>query len=577
MTEGSRRLSALEGFAPPTPSSGPASRRAGRPRILFENLDEIGLEELPDVAHELRTLRRILDLNKRLARAASEDDLLDALLDGALTLAAAERASLVGPGESDGVVVVRARDVGGEVAGDAPREIATSVARRVLAGGPAESVDAASESERVGAARSALCVPFQSERRLALWLESRRESGAFSAADADLLAAYAEQAALALERIRLLAQNERQRDELLVAANESRGLNERLSQLLERRTTELRDARADLATLDDGFVHRYPDIVGRGPAALVVLRQVDRVADTGVPVLFEGESGTGKELLARALHASSGRASARFVAENCAALPDSLLENELFGHERGAFTGADAPAAGLFERADGGTLFLDEVGDMSVNLQKRLLRVLQEGEVRRVGGSGVRKVDVRIVTATNRDLSQMVREGAFREDLYYRLAVVKIRVPPLRERREDIPALCDHLLARLGKDGRPRRITEAAMEALVRHAWPGNVRQLDNELRRAAALSRGAIDVEALSQEILDPVGALADATPSRAADGAPRNLKSLVAELETRVVRGVLHREGGNISRAARTLGLSRLGLRKKLRRYKIDARAAR
>jgi DNA-binding NtrC family response regulator len=450
------------------------------------------------------------------------------------------------------------------------------VARRVLAGGRAEVVEDLARESGAPDVRSVLCVPLQTERRLALWLDSEREEGMFAAADADLLSAYAEQAALALERVRLLAQNQRQRDELVATAAEMRTLNDRLAESLERRTTELRDARADLALVDESFAHRYPDIVGRGPAMLAVLRQVDRVADTGVPVLFEGESGTGKELFARALHASSGRASARFVAENCAALPDSLLENELFGHERGAFTGADAAASGLFERADGGTLFLDEVGDMSVNLQKRLLRALQEGEVRRVGGSVVRKVDVRVVTATNRDLLTLVREGRFREDLYYRLAVVKVRVPPLRERREDIPILCDHFLGRLKTDGKPRRITQATLDALVRYSWPGNIRQLENEIRRAAALSRGAIEPEVLSREILDPVAALAEAPPAQ--DGAVgRNLKALVEDLEIRVVRRVMEREGGNISRASRTLGLSRLGLRKKLRRYKLDVRAPR
>ena len=573
MAEGSRRLSSLEGFAPASAEPPAAVRRPGRPRILFENLDDIGLEELPDVAHELRTLRRILDLNRRLARATDEDALLDAFLDGALVLSGAERAFLLGPGEADASCVLRSRDRGGQRIADA-RGAGGPAVRRVLSGGRAEVVEDPARAEGAAGVRSALCVPLQSERRLALWLDSRHEEGAFSAADADLMSAYGEQAALALERVRLLAQNQRQRDELAATASEMRSLNDRLAEALERRTAELRDARADLALVDDAFAHRYPEIVGRGPATLAVLRQVDRVADTGVPVLFEGESGTGKELFARALHASSGRASARFVAENCAALPDSLLENELFGHERGAFTGADAAASGLFERADGGTLFLDEVGDMSVNLQKRLLRCLQEGEVRRVGGSVVRKVDVRVVTATNRDLMALVREGRFREDLYYRLAVVKVRVPPLRERREDIPVLCDHFLSRLKVDGRPRRITEAAIEALVRFSWPGNIRQLENEIRRAAALSRGAIEAEALSREILDPVAVLAEAPPAQ--DGAVnRDLKSLVEDLEIRVVRRVMEREGGNISRASRALGLSRLGLRKKLRRYKLDVRA--
>jgi DNA-binding NtrC family response regulator len=573
MAEGSRRLSALDGFAP-SELPEPAARPAGRPRILFENLDAIGLEEIPDIAHELRTLRRILDLNKRLARADDATALLDAILDGALVLGRAERAFLLGAAPDGAVAVIRSRDLGGGVVAESAPEVGGALARKVLGGEPGEAPEELPREVRDAGVRSVVCLPMQCDRRLAVWLDSRREEGVFAAADVDLLSAFAEQSALALERVRLLAQNQRQRDELLAAASEARRLNERLAESLERRTTELRDARADLALVDDAFPYRFPDIVGRGPAMLAVLRQVDRVADTGVPVLFEGESGTGKELLARALHASSGRSAARFVAENCAALPDSLLENELFGHERGAFTGADAPAAGLFERADAGTLFLDEVGDMSVNLQKRLLRVLQEGEVRRVGGSSVRKVDVRVVAATNRDLLAMVKDGRFREDLYYRLAVVKIRVPPLRERQEDIPALCDHFLSRLAKDGRARRLTDAALEALLRYSWPGNIRQLDNELRRAAALARGTIDVEGLSREILDPVAALADEPPGA---GEPRDLKALVEDLEMRVVRRMLHRERGNISRTARALGLSRLGLRKKLRRYNLDAGAAR
>ena len=577
MTEGPRRLTTLEGFAPPESpeTAAPDSGRGRRPRILFENLDAIGLDELPDVAHELRSLRRILEMNKRLARAATEDELLDSFLDGALSLAAAERAFLLGPGDGAAGTIVRSRDTAGQSVDEKTAVVGAAAVRRVLTGAGAAVLADLPREVRAGGVRSAVCVPFQSERRLALWLDSRREDDLFTAADADLLAAWADQAALALERIRLLGQNQRQRDELLAAANESRRLNERLAHLLERRTAELKDARADLAFVDEDFGRRYPEIIGRGPTTLMLLRQVDRVADTNVPVLFEGESGTGKELLARALHAQSERAAARFIAENCAALPESLLENELFGHERGAFTGADAAAQGLFERADGGTLFLDEVGDMSVSLQKRLLRVLQDGEVRRVGGGSVRKMDVRLVTATNCDLAALVKEGRFREDLYYRLAVVKIRVPPLRERREDIPALCEHFLAKASRDGRPRRISPAALDALVQFRWPGNIRQLENEIRRASALSKGEIEPEGLSREILDPVATLvADADDA----GAPvdeRDLRSLIQELETRVVRRVLERESGNISRTARALGLSRLGLRKKLRRLGIPGAA--
>ena len=561
-------------------SNGSAARR---PRILFEDQEDERLGELPDVAHELRTLRRILDLNKRLARAEGEEALLDALLDAVLPLARAERAFLLaagGPGATVGVKVVRSRDVAGDPVAGGAAEVAVDIARAVLTSQTSAVVENLAKDPRVAsraavtaAVRSVVCVALPGREPLALYLDSRREEGLFSSADADLLAAFAEQAALQLERIRLLAQNQTQRDEIVRAAETEKRLNLRLTELLERRTAELREARADLALVDpdEGFRHRYPEIVGRGPAALAVLRQVDRIADTNVPVLFEGESGTGKELLARALHASSGRATGRFVAENCAALPDSLLENELFGHDRGAFTGAGAAAPGLFERADGGTLFLDEVGDMSVNLQKRLLRVLQEGEVRRVGGTSVRKVDVRVVTATNRDLMSLVREGRFREDLYYRLAVVKVRVPPLRERREDVPALVEHFLGKVSGEGKRRRVSEGALAALVRYAWPGNIRQLDNEIRRAAALSRGTLDVDALSEEVRDGRPALPDGAANPMSRLGGRDLKCLVEELETGVVRATLEREDWNITRTARALGLSRLGLRKKIARYRL------
>jgi transcriptional regulator with PAS, ATPase and Fis domain len=435
------------------------------------------------------------------------------------------------------------------------RSPALPAARRVLAGGRAEVVEDVAKDGETGV-RSALCVPLQSERRLALWLDSRHEEGLFAAADADLLTAFAEQAALALERVRLLAQNQRQRDELAATAAEMRSLNDRLADSLERRTAELRDARADLALVDDAFSHRYPDIVGRGPATLAVLKQVDRVADTGVPVLFEGESGTGKELFARALHASSGRASARFVAENCAALPDTLLENELFGHERGAFTGADAAASGLFERADGGTLFLDEVGDMSVNLQKRLLRCLQEGEVRRVGGSVVRKVDVRVVTATNRDLMGLVREGRFREDLYYRLAVVKVRVPPLRERREDIPVLLDYYIPQLNKRFGTivERVDEGLMELLTRYVWPGNIRELRNLLESIFALRP-------------QPVVTTADLP-----DAFRRRLRLHRIDDEKQRLLATLRATNWNKSAAAKEMQWSRVTLYRKLTKYELN-----
>lgn len=239
------------------------------------------------------------------------------------------------------------------------------------------------------------------------------------------------------------------------------------------------------------------EIVGESPALRSMLALVDRIAATDVPVLIRGETGSGKEGVARRLHSSGPRASGPFVAIDCGAIAATLIESELFGHVRGSFTGADRDRPGHFVSANGGTLLLDEVGELPLDLQPKLLRVLQEGEVRPVGGSASSKVDVRVLAATNRDLERCCREGTFRQDLYYRLAVVEVVVPPLRDRLEDLPLLVEHLLARIGADGGsrstgtpPPRLSPAALERLAAHSWPGNVRELENALRRAAAMWR---------------------------------------------------------------------------------------
>jgi two-component system response regulator HupR/HoxA len=299
-----------------------------------------------------------------------------------------------------------------------------------------------------------------------------------------------------------------------------------------------------------------------------VLRLVDRVTDLTIPVLVVGESGTGKELIARAIHFNGPRRRGRIVGENCAAVPESLMESEFFGYQRGAFTGANRDHAGLFEQADGGTLFLDEVGEMSPDMQKKFLRVLEEGEVRRLGAKKPLKVDFRLVSATNRDLGEMLRDGRFREDLYYRIAGVVIELPALRTRKEDIPALVAHFLEEGVRPGGPSlRLEPAALELLVAYEWPGNVRELRNEVQRISALQvGGAITPEHLSSRIL----AYRPPDPDRRADG---GLKAMVEDLERRVIRASLLRHGWNKSRSAAELGLSRLGLRKKLERYGLDS----
>lgn len=301
-------------------------------------------------------------------------------------------------------------------------------------------------------------------------------------------------------------------------------------------------------------------IVARSAVMQAMLRRAGQFAAAKAPVVILGESGTGKEVVARALHRSSPRRHAPFVAVNVAALPSELLESELFGHARGAFTGAATAKQGLFEAAHGGTLFLDEIGEMPLSLQAKLLRVLQDGQVRRVGETRSLAIDARIVCATHRDLVSLIKRGLFREDLYYRLNVLRLVVPPLRERADDVVPLARLFLA---QEGRPDLLfTAAAKRALERHAWPGNVRELANVVKHGAALASGpAIDLEHLPEE-------LATARPEAAGARAESELRTL-AEIEREYVLRVLEACGGSQVEAARVLGIGRSTLWRKMRSY--------
>jgi transcriptional regulator with PAS, ATPase and Fis domain len=278
-----------------------------------------------------------------------------------------------------------------------------------------------------------------------------------------------------------------------------------------------------------------------------------------------GESGTGKELAARAIHQASPRRERPFVAVNCATIPETLLENELFGHVRGAYTGADRSKKGLFEVAHGGTLFLDEIASMSQAMQIRLLRVLQDGELRPVGAPSSVRVDVRVIAASNQDLRAMVAAGTFREDLYYRLRVLQVNVPPLRERREDIPALVAHFLEK--HDFKGVTVSPSALDVLVAYSWPGNVRELENEIRRASVVGGPAITEESLSRHIVESTQLLIGEESSF------HDLGELVKAVESREIEKALQRSGGNKTRAATLLGISRFTLQRKLDKYGIQA----
>jgi Nif-specific regulatory protein len=313
-----------------------------------------------------------------------------------------------------------------------------------------------------------------------------------------------------------------------------------------------------------------PGVVGVSDTMQRALALVARAQSTQATVLLTGETGTGKEVLARAIHAGSGRARAPFVAFNCAAFPETLLESELFGHARGAFTGADRAKQGLFLDADGGTLFLDEVGETSLTFQVKLLRALQEREVRPVGGNRSQRVDVRVIAATNRELRREIDRGAFRADLYYRLAIFPIRVPALRERREDVPLLARHFLALHGeREGKPGcRLAPDALDLLAAHAWPGNVRELENEMLRALALSEAGDEIPAdrLSPRLADVLEPARELAP----DGEP--LRVTLARLESWLLRRSLAHHGGRRAETARALGITREGLHKKLKRLGVS-----
>jgi transcriptional regulator with GAF, ATPase, and Fis domain len=404
--------------------------------------------------------------------------------------------------------------------------------------------------------RSVLAVPLVARGDVlgVVYLDDRVRRGAFGPGELAWVRLVASQAALAIADAR---------DQALLrrAVRRAERANARLAAELGAREVELATMRAELASAGGETRFPYDEIAGRSEAIRAMLRLVDRVTTSEVPVLLAGESGTGKELVARAIHKNGPRGARPFVSENCGSVPETLLESTLFGHVRGAFTGASATRAGLFDVADGGTLFLDEIGEMPLAMQTKLLRVLQNGEVRAVGGERSRTVDVRIIGATHRDLEAMVSAGTFREDLFYRLNVVGIRVPPLRERREDIPLLVSRFVEKYAAT--KVKVTRAAMERLTVFPWPGNVRQLENEVRRALVLADDRIDVADLSEEV-------ARGGPAAARE-AGLGLKARVDALETQLVRDALQKTSGNQTRAAEVLGVSRFGLQKMMRRLGI------
>jgi len=423
--------------------------------------------------------------------------------------------------------------------------------------------DAASEDGYAGVAsisdlglRSLLAIPLRHRGQVLglLLVDHRLASGAFHRDEVKLLSGLASAAANALGAARDRA-----------ALNRARRKIAALKRQLGQRVTAEQE---ELRRLGGARSARYGGMVGSSPVMQDLFAQLDRVVASDVSVLLQGESGTGKELVAQALHFAGPRAGQAFVTENCGSLPDTLLESELFGHIKGAFTGATRDRAGRFEEADGGTLFLDEVGEMSNAMQARLLRVLQDGEVRRLGSDKVRNVDVRVIAATNTDLAERVREQKFREDLFYRLKVVLLELPPLRRRKGDVAVLAEHFLAieAAGQGRLKRELTRPALACLEEYSWPGNVRQLRNEMRRITLLGEGPVEPADLSSEIRHPQASLEAALESGG------TLPERLATLEIASIQAAIQDCRGNRSEAARKLGISRFALLRKMEKYDLN-----
>ena len=431
-----------------------------------------------------------------------------------------------------------------------PVRASRAVLRRVLADRAA--VLTANATQELSSSESILGGQILSMIAIPLWrgddvigliqADNRQSAGMFHERDLEIALLLGAQAALAIDNATLVQR-------LRIAEERARGENV----YLKRREQKI----------------KFDNIIGDSPAMKAVFAQLEKVIDTRATVCIEGETGTGKELIASAIHYQSSRRDKMFVAQNCAALPENLLESELFGHKRGAFTSADSDKKGLFEIADGGTLFLDEMGEMPMSLQAKLLRVLQEGTIRPVGATSEKQVDVRIICATNRDLSAEVEKGRFRQDLYYRLMVFPIRLPPLRDRREDIPQLAAHFLKRYAEEYRIESpgFTQDALDALASYNWPGNIRELENEIQRIVIQAESGhwIEVTDLSPRLRKIEGTVTRIAPKQG------TLKEMMEQVERWLIAEALRDHGNNKTKTAATLGITREGLHKKLAKFGV------
>jgi transcriptional regulator with GAF, ATPase, and Fis domain/exonuclease VII small subunit len=533
-------------------------------------------------------LVRLLEILKRLARERDRERVLERITDAAVELSGAERGFVLLVDDKGQLEPHMVRE-GRGTEQDPHVAFSRSIAEAVLIDGEPIITVNARDDARVNEfmsvhkllLKSVACIPINGPRGVTgvLYLEHRMRAGRFRESDMDLLMAFADQASIALENAELWTENERRKSELLEKNRELSAAKADIERLLAARTEELEQTKRDLNRARAELEPRYTrhGIVGQSSAMRRVFAMIERVTDSNIPVVVQGESGTGKELVARAIHFGGPRKKGPFIAVNCAALPEQLLESELFGHVRGAFTGAERDRKGVFAQAHGGTLFLDEFADTSARMQIDLLRVLQEGKIRPVGADLDIPVDVRIIVATNRPLERLVSQRLLREDLFYRLSVVELRLPPLRERIEDIPLLCQHFLARAAEqtESAPRSISREAIDCIVETGLPGNVRQLEHLLTSAAMMAEGnVIGPEDLPLELRDsslpPVSAPPSDIGELTSGMRPVDLQGFKVREKERILEA-LERYAWNRAKAAVALGMPRRTFYRRLTEFGI------
>jgi Nif-specific regulatory protein len=521
--------------------------------------DQESIAQLQATLEELRNINRIIE---KISRVRETNHIMSIIIDELVRISGADQGviNLVTPTSSDHLLTVVRRDQS-ESEG-LPYKVSNLISGWVLQHKRTLKIDDADNDDRFhsldsdgGRCRSLLCCPMLARAEIVGLLSLVRSSdrGPFDDDQARVASVVASQSAQVLSNALLL--------EELASKNE----------LLQVSQRKLQDENLRLQSeIDATFA--FERIVGKSEPMRKVMTLASKVSANDSPVLITGSTGTGKELLARAIHYNSDRKKRPFVVKNCGVKTESLLESELFGHVKGAFTGADRAKDGLFKEADGGTIFLDEIGDAPLSTQVAILRVLENGEIRPVGASKTEFVDVRVISATNRDLTEAITNGAFRQDLYYRLNMFTLPLPPLNQRTGDITLLTHHFLkqiaAKLGRD--ELNVSPAALDILNRYSWPGNVRQLEHELERAAIVcdSEREIEISDLSPELLGSSVGDIDTLGYRG------QLREIVEKVETDLITRTLEETDGNILKTSKLLGLTRKGLKDKMARYGISAK---